>query len=256
MNSGAEKLRFGKRRPNRSPFFILIIVLLLAIIGFLSWPLIKNRFNLTSGQPEKTGLAQTEALKSQAAEPKAAEKPTEVAGQADQASPLAEKAPQEESEPIAEVSPEASQLSYQSPELVVGESSVRQILDNVMAAWVSALDKGDFSQFHQMISASWQQKDSPAQLKATFVVLSPYLENLRLFPSRGKLVLLESRPFAMEGLDGADGMPWLRDNLGPESPWLVKGEWRVNKTALGFTLVLSLENGQWKPTGLMVKMFK
>ncbi|MDR2367392.1 MAG: hypothetical protein LBF58_04665 [Deltaproteobacteria bacterium] len=136
-----------------------------------------------------------------------------------------------------------------------GESSIRQILENVMASWVSALVKGDFSDFHKIISSSWQQKDSPAQLKTSYGVLSPYIDGLKLFPSRGKLVLLESRPFSLEGEEVADGVPGIRDNLGPESPWLVRGEWRVNKTALGFTLVLSLENGQWLPTGLKVEIF-
>jgi hypothetical protein len=124
-----------------------------------------------------------------------------------------------------------------------------------MAAWVAALDKGDFTDFHQIISASWKQIDDPTKLKAAYWALSPYIDKLKLFPSRGKLVLLESRPYSEEGLGVADGVPAIRDSLGPESPWLVRGEWRVNKTALGFTLVLNFENGQWKPTGLGVEIY-
>ncbi|MDR1677726.1 MAG: hypothetical protein LBS44_04955 [Deltaproteobacteria bacterium] len=138
---------------------------------------------------------------------------------------------------------------------VVGETSVRKILEKVMTAWVSALIKEDFTDFHKILAASWQKSESPAQLKASYAVLIPYKDNLDLFPTRGKLVLLESRPFTVEGFDVAEGVPTIRDSPGPESPWQVSGEWRVNKTALGFTLVIALENDQWSPTGLRVEIF-
>ncbi|MDR2302732.1 MAG: hypothetical protein LBF38_11915 [Deltaproteobacteria bacterium] len=254
MSSGAEKLRFGKKRPNRSLIFILIVVVLLAIIGFFSWPLIKNRLKLGSSAPESIAIV-TENTPSPEARP--AEGPEDLPGAPAENSPPADVTETivPNGAPAGEAAAETARAGAGPEGPVVTESSVRQILGNVMAAWVTALDKGDFSQFHQMISASWQQKDSPTQLKATFGVLSPYLENLRLFPSRGKLVLLESRPFSMEGQEAGASYQRVRDNLGPESPWLVRGEWRVNKTALSFTLVLNLEAGQWKPTGLKVEIF-
>ncbi|MDR1309350.1 MAG: hypothetical protein LBL95_05570 [Deltaproteobacteria bacterium] len=220
MASGVRRLRFSQKRSGRKPLFILIVAVLLGIIGWFGWPLVRPApdFGLTpSTRPE--GQETPGALP----EP-------------DQAGP----------DPVP-----------LDPALVesAGDSSVRRILENVMASWVAALVKEDFSQFHQTLYSAWRQKDDPARLKASYGVLAPFRENLKLFPSRGKLVLLESRPFTAEGLDVAEGSPSIRDNIGPETPWLVRGEWRVNKTALGFTLVLNLEDGQWRPSGLKVEIF-
>ncbi|MDR2443818.1 MAG: hypothetical protein LBE31_09915 [Deltaproteobacteria bacterium] len=132
------------------------------------------------------------------------------------------------------------------------EISVRKVLENVMTLWVDALVSSDFTAFHQNLASSWRNSDTPAGLKESFSVLVPYKESLTLFPTRGKLVLLESRPF---NDSPPAGEILIRDNLGPESPWQVRGEWRVNKTALGFTLVLSLEDGIWRTSGLRVEIY-
>jgi hypothetical protein len=133
-----------------------------------------------------------------------------------------------------------------------GDVAVRKVLENVMTLWVDALVNADFTVFHQNLSSSWREKDNPVSLKEAFSILAPYKESLTLFPTRGKLVLLESRPFTDSPLEGEI---FIRDNIGPESPWLVRGEWRVNKTALGFTLVLSFEGERWLPSGLRVEIF-
>ncbi|MDR1657788.1 MAG: hypothetical protein LBT47_09590 [Deltaproteobacteria bacterium] len=133
------------------------------------------------------------------------------------------------------------------------EVPVRKVLGDVMTLWVDALVKGDFTEFHRNLSFPWRQKDDPASLKKAFEILTPYKESLTLFPNRGKLVLLESRPYTVS--EPAAGANLIRDNIGPQSPWLVRGEWRVNKTALGFNLVLIYEEGQWRPSSLRVEIF-
>jgi hypothetical protein len=241
MASGVRKLRFSGKSTNRTPIFILIIVILLAVIGWFGWPLIKSKLNLDPVQGFRENQGGSHSTTADVEEPEGE-------------SPDIESEPERADQTI-EPGPSDSSLLNTGPS--TGDSSVRRILENVMTAWVSALVKGNFTQFHQMLSSSWQQKDDPASLKASFDLMVPYKENLKLFPTRGKLVLLESRPFTtMEGLDVAEGTPSIRDNPGPESPWLVRGEWRVNKTALGFTLVLNHENGQWLPTGLRVEIYK
>jgi hypothetical protein len=153
--------------------------------------------------------------------------------------------------PIAAPAPES--LPVQSPESTApSEIPVRKVLESVIGSWVKALVSEDFTAFHQSLSSSWQQKDSIEQLKRAYIVLTPYKDNLELFPSRGKLVLLESRPFDTTNENVAAA---IKDNLGPQSPWLVRGEWRVGRTALGFTLILSFEAGQWRPSGLRVDIF-
>jgi hypothetical protein len=129
--------------------------------------------------------------------------------------------------------------------------SVRKALEGVMTAWVEGLVAGDFSSFHRLISPSWQAKDDPARLWESYRVLAPYRDDLQFFPTRGKLTLLESRPLSAAPAASAT----VRDSLGPESPWLVAGEWRVGKTALGFTLVMSFEGDQWRPLRLVLEIY-
>jgi hypothetical protein len=129
--------------------------------------------------------------------------------------------------------------------------SVRKALEIVLTAWVEGLVSGDFTRFHRSLSESWRIKDGPADLLAAYRILAPYKENLRLFPVRGKLTLRESNAMSGPSLETAA----VKDNLGPETPWVVRGEWRVDKTALGFTLVLSFEEGHWRPAGLRVEIY-
>ncbi|MDR0622672.1 MAG: hypothetical protein LBJ61_12510 [Deltaproteobacteria bacterium] len=252
MAFGAKNIRFGKRKSDKGWLFVLIIVILLAVIGVLGWTLVKDKFSPGPGPAETAdgsgvGSGAPEDMAAGREDPDREARPSARDPQAGTGQTAAGPAGAEQAGTGSAASPAVPRLGV--------ESSVRQILDSVMGLWLAALAKGDFTEFHQMISTSWQQKDSPSQLKASYGVLAPYIENLKLFPSRGKLVLLESKPFSSEGQEVADSVPSIRDSLGPESPWLVKGEWRVNKTALGFTLVLSLENGQWRPTGLKVEIF-
>ncbi|MDR3135229.1 MAG: hypothetical protein LBU69_03955 [Deltaproteobacteria bacterium] len=241
MASGVSRLRYGKSRRNRKPIFFLIVVLLLAVIGWFAWPMAKSWLNIGSSQVGAvTAPGGSSNEGSLAASPRQWDDSGLYEGSAQNVGLYQGDALAEAGVP-------------QNP--AIGDSSVRKVLDSVMASWVTALVKDDFTGFHAIISSLWQRKDSPAQLKASYGVLAPFKESLKLFPSRGKLVLLESRPFSTESLGVADGIPGIRDNLGPESPWLVRGEWRVNKTALGFTLVLNLENGQWRPIGLNVEIF-
>ncbi|MDR1081525.1 MAG: hypothetical protein LBQ79_11350 [Deltaproteobacteria bacterium] len=78
---------------------------------------------------------------------------------------------------------------------------------------------------------------------------------LRTFPSRGKLELLQSEPCRPDMPD-APGSAQLRENIGPESPWLVRGEWRTGRTALNFTLILAADRGECRPAGLLVEIFE
>jgi hypothetical protein len=133
------------------------------------------------------------------------------------------------------------------------EISVRRVLEHVLSLWVQSLVSEDFTAFHQSLSSSWKQKNTAEQLKQFYEALVPYKTKLELFPVRGKLVLLESRPFE-ESERGVTPVV-IRDNLGPQHPWLVRGEWRAGRTALGFTLVLSYEEGQWLASGLQVNIF-
>jgi hypothetical protein len=133
---------------------------------------------------------------------------------------------------------------------------VRKVLQAVMSLWLEALVREDFRRFQSSLSQSWRSQDSPEKLLSSYRPLAVHREALSLFPDRGKLVLLESGPFKEEERADAQRPRSLRDTLGPESPWLVRGEWRTGKTALHFTLILSLEGGQWRPSGLRVEMYR
>ncbi|MDR0354597.1 MAG: hypothetical protein LBJ64_02520 [Deltaproteobacteria bacterium] len=217
-------MKFANKKKSRRPVWFIVLILLAAIgyFGYDYW---------------KKGSVEI---------------PNPIAVISETVSSLAEEPPPPSPAPTV-----SAGAAFPPPvqEASVGESSVRKILDRVLTSWVAALVKEDFSEFHQILSYSWQLKDSPAQLLTSFSALLPFKENLMLFPSRGKLVLLESRQYTVEGLNVAEGVSYIRDNVGPESPWMVRGEWRVNKTALGFTLVLNLEDGQWRPSGLGVEIF-
>jgi hypothetical protein len=226
MASGVRRLRFSRKKPNRRPLYVLIVLVLLVAGGWWGFGKLREK-GLEIPDPLSVFSSETQP------EPAAP-------------SPAARTTADRQASGAVSAAPSA---------MVDGETSVRRILDVVMTSWVSALVVGNFTDFHALLAGSWQQKDSPAQLKSAYGVLSPYKDNLELFPSRGKLVLLESRPYAQAGQDAAEGYPNIRDTIGPESPWLVRGEWRVNKTALGFTLVLDLEDARWRPSHLRVEIF-
>jgi hypothetical protein len=133
------------------------------------------------------------------------------------------------------------------------EVSVRQIAEEVLSSWARALLTGDFGEFHGSLAGVWKSQDSPDKLAGVYGSLFGYRESLERFPGRGKLVLLESAPFDGRG-SGENGI--LRENVGPESPWLVRGEWRTGNTALNFALVLTLDDRVWKPAGLRVEIYE
>jgi hypothetical protein len=130
---------------------------------------------------------------------------------------------------------------------------VRTVLQNVLGLWAEGLVSGNFAKFHAAAAADWKAKDTAAGLAAVYRPLEPWRDALRSFPSRGKLVLLQSEPYREEAPEAPAQM---RENVGPESPWLVRGEWRTGKTALNFTLILTAEAGAWKPAGLLVEIFE
>jgi hypothetical protein len=134
-----------------------------------------------------------------------------------------------------------------------GDTSVSRILQNVLKLWVDGLVSGDYQGFHQSLASSWKAKDSPSSLATAYMNLSGYKEVLSQFPGRGKLVLLESGPY--DPLSPEKGAKSVRDSVGPESPWLIKGEWRTGKTTLNITLLLSLESDEWKPVGLRLEVY-
>jgi hypothetical protein len=133
--------------------------------------------------------------------------------------------------------------------------SVRSILEDVLSLWTKALLTGDYKEFHKSLATPWKAQDSPEKLASTYKSLSEYKDSLERFPGRGKLVLLESAPFK-PGTHESPETAVLRENVGPESPWLVRGEWRTGKTALNFTLILSLDSAEWKPVGLRVEIYE
>jgi hypothetical protein len=135
------------------------------------------------------------------------------------------------------------------------EVSVRAILQNVLSLWTEALLSGDFKQFHQSLAPAWKAQDSPQDLLAIYRPLSGHKEALERFPERGKLVLLESSPFTL-GQEHRPDNAILRENVGPESPWLVRGEWRAGNTTLNFTLILAQDQDTWKPVGLQVEIYE
>ncbi|MDR1084548.1 MAG: hypothetical protein LBP22_06720 [Deltaproteobacteria bacterium] len=134
-----------------------------------------------------------------------------------------------------------------------GIVSVRQVLEKVLGLWSSALSSGSYNQFYSIISSEWQKQDTPQRLAQAYGPLRPHKDLMEFFPRRGKLVVLQSGPLE----SGQSQSPAvIRDTLGPESPWLVRGEWRTGRSALGFSLNLVWESGQWKPAGLRVEVFK
>jgi hypothetical protein len=156
-------------------------------------------------------------------------------------------------EAVKDVHNLSSNGSTDSTLMFSSDGSVRKILEIVLKIWIDSIISNDFTLFHQIISSPWQNQDSPQKLAESFKNLITYRSYLEYFPERGKLVLLASRPFEA---NNETGEIIIRDNIGPESPWLVKGEWRSGKTTLGFTLILSLENAKWRPSGLSVEMYE
>jgi hypothetical protein len=129
---------------------------------------------------------------------------------------------------------------------------VMNALQNSLGLWARGLATGDWDPFHGSLAPDWKAKDSPEALASVYGPLAAWKGALSSFPSRGKLVLLQSEPYR----EGMDDPPRIRENLGPESPWLVRGEWRTGQTALNFTLILAADAGQWKPAGLLVEIFE
>jgi hypothetical protein len=132
---------------------------------------------------------------------------------------------------------------------------VRSLLQKYLGLWAEGLISGDFGKFHRALAPDWKAKDTAAAIAGVYSPLSPWKDALRSFPSRGKLVLLQSEPYRAD-MPGSPGAARLRENVGPESPWLVRGEWRTGKTALNFTLILTADRGEWKPAGLLVEIFE
>jgi hypothetical protein len=129
------------------------------------------------------------------------------------------------------------------------------VLQGVLGLWAEGLISGDFGKFHGALASDWREKDSAGDLAGVYSPLAPWKDALRSFPSRGKLVLLQSEPYRADLPDSPDKAQ-LRENVGPESPWLVRGEWRTGKTALNFTLILTADSAEWKPAGLLVEIFE
>jgi hypothetical protein len=132
---------------------------------------------------------------------------------------------------------------------------VRTALQGILGLWAEGLLSGDYSKFHESLASEWKAKDSPGAIAEVYRPLEAWREALMSFPSRGKLVLLQSEPYRAD-LPDRPGAARLRDEIGPESPWLVRGEWRTGKTALNFTLILTAEGGEWRPAGLLVEIFQ
>jgi hypothetical protein len=132
---------------------------------------------------------------------------------------------------------------------------VRTALQGVLGLWAQGLLTGDYARFHAALASDWKAKDGPADIAAVYRPLEAWREALRNFPARGKLVLLQSEPYRADMPD-SPGTAQLRENVGPESPWLVRGEWRTGKTALNFTLILAADQGEWRPAGLLVEIFE
>jgi hypothetical protein len=134
------------------------------------------------------------------------------------------------------------------------DTSVSKILQNVLKLWVEALTSGDFQNFYQSLAPSWKAKDTPQSLATAYMDLNSYKEVLSQFPGRGKLVLLESAPY--DPMTPESAIKSVRDSLGPESPWLIRGEWRSGQTTLNIILLLSQESGEWKPVGLRLEVYE
>jgi hypothetical protein len=132
---------------------------------------------------------------------------------------------------------------------------VRTVLQGVLGLWAEGLLTGSYAKFHESLASDWKAKDAPADIAAVYRPLEAWRDALRTFPSRGKLVLLQSEPYRSDMPD-APGSAQLRENIGPESPWLVRGEWRTGRTALNFTLILAADRGEWRPAGLLVEIFE
>jgi hypothetical protein len=168
--------------------------------------------------------------------------------------PVIQKA-QSEAQGVAGGRPAAPRASGNIGQADLSDLSVRSVLQDVLSDWTKALLTGDFREFHRNLSPVWKSQETPEQLASTYRPLSAYKEALERFPRRGKLVILESAPF-QPGTHEPSDKAILRDNLGPESPWLVRGEWRAGRTALNFTLILVLDAADWKPVGLRVEIYE
>jgi hypothetical protein len=153
-----------------------------------------------------------------------------------------------------ELPPPAALPASPPPVSLTGEASAPTLLENTLSLWVNALLTGDYRAFHASLAPAWKAKDDPAKLLSTYKVMANRAEDLKPFPGRGKLVLLESGPYAQASPAGARASV-LRDTVGPESPWLIRGEWRNGGTTLNFTLILTLDQGAWKPVGLRVELY-
>ncbi|MDR1394762.1 MAG: hypothetical protein LBK52_01140 [Deltaproteobacteria bacterium] len=162
--------------------------------------------------------------------------------------------------PAVQVQPEPAgrELRNSPPPQEPGEPaakvSARQVLEKVLSVWGSCLARGNYTQFHALISAQWQSQDTVQQLARAYQPLEEHRTLMEMFPRRGKLVVLESRPLTVPA--GTEETVFIRDTLGPESPWLVRGEWRTGRSALGFALNLVWESNQWRPAGLRVEVYK
>jgi hypothetical protein len=129
------------------------------------------------------------------------------------------------------------------------------VLQGVLGLWAEGLITGDFGKFHATLASDWRAKDTAKDLEGVYSPLTPWKDALRSFPSRGKLVLLQSEPYRSD-LPDSPSQAQLHEDVGPESPWLVRGEWRTGKTALNFTLILTADSDEWKPAGLLVEIFE
>jgi hypothetical protein len=150
-----------------------------------------------------------------------------------------------------------TRLEGSSGELIaapVSEVSLRPVLEKILGLWGQALATGDFRQFHKILAQDWREREEPRELAQAFQPLYPHKDIMELFPRRGKLVVLESRPIA-EAISPNPAPPIIRDTLGPESPWLARGEWRTGRSALGFNLNLVWEENQWRPVGLRLAVY-
>ncbi|MDR1577261.1 MAG: hypothetical protein LBT86_03375 [Deltaproteobacteria bacterium] len=137
----------------------------------------------------------------------------------------------------------------------VSEVSLRPVLEKILGLWGQGLASGDYRPFHSVLSSGWRNQDSPQQLAQAYQPLYPHRDLMEFFPRRGKLVVLESRPLAEASAPNSP-LTAIRDTLGPESPWLARGEWRTGRSALGFSLNLVWEDNQWRPVGLRLEAYK
>ncbi|MDR3204251.1 MAG: hypothetical protein LBV23_05865 [Deltaproteobacteria bacterium] len=243
MSSGAKYLKFSRQRSGKRFLFPSLIIILLALIGWLGLRFYSQR--LTSAQlpeekPDSSLVYYAPTAGTETTNVPSVETKSETKGETELADIEASETP-----------------NTPTPRLdAAQEASVRKVLENVMTLWVASLVTGDFRAFHETLSQAWQRKDDPASLSLAFSVLSSYKESLKPFPTRGKLVLIQSRPFGENGEFGPDDKAVIRDSLGPESPWLIMGEWRAGSMVMGFTLVLSFETDKWRPSGLKVEIFE